>query len=409
MGKDSGPMTAKAIGKKIKAKGLQKLKFYCQMCQKQCRDANGFKCHMTSEAHQRQLLLFADNPNKYLGSYSDEFLKGFMYLMKTRFGSRRVGINCIYQEYIKDRDHVHLNATRWITLTGLAKWMGRKGIAEVEETEKGWFVTYIDREHETLEKEKSRHKKEKLDRDYEERMAQIIEHQIERGKAAEKNPEPSEQPSTSSSSGELHQSEKIAFTLKPNVLSAATDTSETRPKSEASMHGPAVPPDGPVSSSSKKPASSVCSSSHGKRGFEKERKKTALEQLREEEEQMKAKKCKRDYWLTPGIVVKVIAQKLGDKYYKKKAEVRQVIDRYEAVVQMLDSKDQLKLDQAHVETVIPNVGRTVRVVNGPYVGSDAKLLVVNFETFSCKIMLDSGPFTGRVIDNVQYDEICKRV
>lgn len=406
MGKDSGPMTAKAIGKKIKAKGLQKLKFYCQMCQKQCRDANGFKCHMTSEAHQRQLLLFADNPNKYLGSYSDEFLKGFLYLMKTRF-SRRVAINCIYQEYIKDRDHVHLNATRWITLTGLAKWMGRKGIAHVEETEKGWFVTYIDREHETLEKEKSRHKKEKLDRDYEERMAQIIEHQIERGKAAAKNPETSDQPSTSSS-GELSQCEKIAFTLKPIVLPQVTDSSSKHTAQHAEKSIASVAPDVLTGSSSKKSGSSVCSSSYSKRNSDKDRKRTALQQLREEEEEMKAKKCKRDYWLTPGIVVKVIAQKLGDKYYKKKAEVRQVIDRYEAVVQMLDSKDQLKLDQAHVETVIPNVGRTVRVVNGPYVGSDAKLLVVNFETFSCKIMLDSGPFTGRVIDNVQYDEICKR-
>ena len=33
----------KAIGNAIKAKGLQKLRWYCQMCQKQCRDENGFK------------------------------------------------------------------------------------------------------------------------------------------------------------------------------------------------------------------------------------------------------------------------------------------------------------------------------------------------------------------------------
>ena len=31
----------KDIGKRIKAKGLQKLKFYCQLCQKQCRDDGG--------------------------------------------------------------------------------------------------------------------------------------------------------------------------------------------------------------------------------------------------------------------------------------------------------------------------------------------------------------------------------
>lgn len=31
-------MTPKAIANKIKSKGLQKLRWYCQMCQKQCRD-----------------------------------------------------------------------------------------------------------------------------------------------------------------------------------------------------------------------------------------------------------------------------------------------------------------------------------------------------------------------------------
>lgn len=37
--------TPKWIGNKMKSKGLQKLRWYCQMCQKQCRDENGFKCH----------------------------------------------------------------------------------------------------------------------------------------------------------------------------------------------------------------------------------------------------------------------------------------------------------------------------------------------------------------------------
>ena len=48
-------MTPKAIGNRIKSIGLQKLRWYCQMCQKQCRDENGFKCHASSEAHLRQM------------------------------------------------------------------------------------------------------------------------------------------------------------------------------------------------------------------------------------------------------------------------------------------------------------------------------------------------------------------
>ena len=38
MGKNGGFLTPKAISNRIKAKGLQKLRWYCQACQKQCRD-----------------------------------------------------------------------------------------------------------------------------------------------------------------------------------------------------------------------------------------------------------------------------------------------------------------------------------------------------------------------------------
>ncbi len=39
------PGTPKDLANRMKLKGLQKLKHYCQMCKKQCRDPNGFKSH----------------------------------------------------------------------------------------------------------------------------------------------------------------------------------------------------------------------------------------------------------------------------------------------------------------------------------------------------------------------------
>ncbi|XP_053200515.1 DNA/RNA-binding protein KIN17-like [Panonychus citri] len=183
MGKHE-PMTPKAIGKRIKSKGLQKLKFYCQMCSKQCRDDNGFKCHLSSESHQRQLLLFAENPNKILDQYSSEFLRDFLQLLKTRFGTRRVAANMVYQEYIKDRHHQHMNSTRWFSLSGLCKFLGQKKICIVDETEKGVFITYIDKEEIAAREQAA--KKVKLEKDSEEKMAKIIEKQIERAKELEK-------------------------------------------------------------------------------------------------------------------------------------------------------------------------------------------------------------------------------
>jgi len=88
MGKEkAGPLTPKGISNRIKAKGLQKLRWYCQMCQKQCRDENGFKCHTMSESHQRQLLLLAEDVDKYMDSFSRELQDAFLRLLKRQFGT----------------------------------------------------------------------------------------------------------------------------------------------------------------------------------------------------------------------------------------------------------------------------------------------------------------------------------
>ncbi len=66
------------IANRIKAKGLNKLRWYCQLCQKSCRDENGFKCHQTSEGHRRQMELFGMNANRVVEGYSEEFESNFL-------------------------------------------------------------------------------------------------------------------------------------------------------------------------------------------------------------------------------------------------------------------------------------------------------------------------------------------
>lgn len=57
------------------------------------------------------------------------------------------------------------------------------------------------------------------------------------------------------------------------------------------------------------------------------------------------------------IVVKIVTKKLGEKYYKKKGVVVQVKDRYTAIVQLADfGNEKLKMDQTHLETVLPAIG-----------------------------------------------------
>ena len=49
-----------------------------------------------------------------------------------------------------------MNATRWVTLTEFVKHLGRSGIARVDETEKGWFVAWIDNSPKALAKQARR-------------------------------------------------------------------------------------------------------------------------------------------------------------------------------------------------------------------------------------------------------------
>jgi DNA/RNA-binding protein KIN17 len=101
------------------------------------------------------------------------------YLLQ-RFGTKRVKANNVYQEYIQDKNHLHMNATRWVTLTEFIKHLGRTGCAHVDETDKGWFIAWIDRSPKALEKQEASLKKERATMNDEQRERLLIAEQIER-------------------------------------------------------------------------------------------------------------------------------------------------------------------------------------------------------------------------------------
>lgn len=384
--------TPKAIANRIKAKGLQKLRWFCQMCQKQCRDENGFKCHCMSESHQRQLLLFADNPDKYIDSFSQEFKESFLALLRRRFGTTRVHANQVYQEYISDREHTHMNSTQWETLTEFVKWLGREGICKVDQTEKGWFITYIDREPDTIERQKASEAKEKMSLTDQEREAKFLERQIER-ELARKGDEPE---SVYTELQRESEEEKVTFSL----------TAAKKPDDKPGPSGMTLPMVGPQPS----PLAAANNKERDKeKSKEKEsrKRKSALDEIMEMEEKRKETSNRKDYWLAKGIIVKVLHKKLGNRYYKKKGVVKDVQNRYVGVIKMLDSEDVLKIDQAHLETVIPAVGKPVLVVNGGYRGSTAILVSIDEKSFSVTIELKEGTHRKRVIDRIAYEDICK--
>lgn len=377
-------LTPKAIANRIKAKGLQKLRWYCQMCQKQCRDENGFKCHCMSESHQRQLLLASENPNQFLSYFSDEFKTDFLELLRRRFGTKRVHNNIVYNEYISHREHVHMNATQWETLTDFTKWLGREGFCKVDETPKGWYVQYIDRDPETIRRQEELERKKKQDLDDEERSAKFIEEQVRRGREGK---EPTEEP-VFTELQRKSEDEKVAFNLE---IAAAG------PSKPSTTLGPSALK---TTASVKRKESSLSGE------FKDKKKKSALDEIIEMEEQKK-KSVRSDNWIQENIVVKVVTKKLGEKYYKKKAIIRELQGKYTAVVKMVDSGDKLKLDQSHVETVIPAPGKRVLILNGQYRGTEAILEGINEHKFSATLTLDSGRMKGKTVEGIAYEDFSK--
>lgn len=384
-------LTPKAIANRIKAKGLQKLRWYCQMCQKQCRDENGFKCHCMSESHQRQMQVFGQNPTRVVDGFSEEFESLFLDHMRRSHRHSRVAATVLYNEFISDRHHVHMNSTQWATLTEFVKHLGRTGKCKVDETPKGWFVTYIDRDSEAALKDRLKNKRIKSDLADEEKQERTIAAQIERAllqNQAALPPQPPQQPSPDPNPNPI---EKVAFALQP--VSAAEKP--PLPKLEFEE-------DGRIEKAAKRRKSTASSSTSAPGGL------SALDELMAAEEKAKERSNRKDYWLCEGIVVKVMSKTLAEKgYYKQKGVVLKVIDKYVGEIQMLESKHVLRVDQDELETVIPQIGGAVRIVNGAYRGSNARLVSVNTDKFCAKIQIEKGIYDGRVLQAVDYEDICK--
>jgi len=329
---------------------------------------------MMSEAHQRQLLLFGENSGSYIHGYSKDFEKGYTDILKRQYNGKRVHANVVYQQYIADKDHVHMNSTCWVTLTSFAKHLGRIGKADIDETEKGWYITWKEKDQETLDREARESKKNKMAKDDEERIKEYIEVQIE--KAKQESNLDDELGATNLLKAE---DETLKLDLKLNEFSKKTETSSSLKN---------VFKDSDKAKKESKKDDSA-----------KRKKVSALEEIMAEGKKMKkvddVKDDKLDRcWIRKDIVVKVMTKALGDKYYKKKGFIKEVVDDFTALVVLNETGAKVKLDQDHLETVIPGEGREVIVLWGKYDGQTGVLKSVFTDQFIAELKIVSGEFRG---------------
>lgn len=177
--------TAKFLSNQLKGKGLQKLRLYCQVCQKQCRDENGFKSHIRSPFHMKNISKVSDSD---VEEYTRQFEEDFLRLLRLTHGEKEIGVNKFYNEFIQDKHHIHMNATKFTSLTKFIQYLSKEGKVKVSGLEdlmdqevdpSQLTISYIDRSHQNVLRKA---KMEELSKDHESEQAiraKLLQRQIE--------------------------------------------------------------------------------------------------------------------------------------------------------------------------------------------------------------------------------------
>lgn len=74
---------------------------------------------------------------------------------------------------------------------------------------------------------------------------------------------------------------------------------------------------------------------------------------------------------------------------------------------MLDTGDRVRVDEGHLETVIPALGKPVLILCGQDRGQTALLQSISEARFCCSVVLQTGESKGQVVHSVQYEHISK--
>jgi DNA/RNA-binding protein KIN17 len=330
------------------------------MCQKQCRDENGFKNHCTTENHIRNMEKFSDDSDQFIEKFSKEFERSYIDLLSHHHHTKRMNANYVYNELIQDRNHVHLNATKWKdSLASFVKYLGETGKCIVDETEQGWFVKWIDPEERA--REASRKKREEVDaRAMQMRTQNLLKRQKE-------------------------------------MLDSNAQEEETQYEAEDVLPGDAKTV---LSAQPKKAKSSALLTIFNYDNTETPRSRDDASVKQEESGQ------EMDYtttWLMPEVVVRIISSKVGSGLKNEKAVILDVRDDEADLIVIKTGQDVEGVSSKRLETVIPGVGGRVKVVgNHPARGRIGVVQELHHDDSQATIKLANGQ-----VLRLEYEDISK--
>eukprot|EP00522_Entomoneis_paludosa_P005758 CAMPEP_0172455792 /NCGR_PEP_ID=MMETSP1065-20121228/12252_1 /TAXON_ID=265537 /ORGANISM="Amphiprora paludosa, Strain CCMP125" /LENGTH=435 /DNA_ID=CAMNT_0013208271 /DNA_START=176 /DNA_END=1483 /DNA_ORIENTATION=- len=426
--------SVKDIAKGMKAKGLQKLKFYCQMCEKQCRDANGFKCHIASESHLRQMKLFSENASGIMDQYSREFEKVFLDTLRMLHGTANVNANQVYQQVIRDKQHVHMNSTIWASLSDFCQYLGKTGKCRVEENERGWYVTYINRDVSLIVRQQEAEKRMQAEQHAEVELAKRLEER--RKEAALALDRAGFQKLETTNLAPRQEDETIRISLSSTAARPSTHSSKSNKKgnkkttnvfgdaesdndedpNENQANGGANPPPPPPLPPPVLPTTLDRKRPRGDASQQQQSSPPKQQKTTETNPSTNSKSS--NVWLYRDIVVRIVSQdfKKG-RYFRRKAYVDrvQVDDKTHhitAEVTLLPEKDRndeqkdviLFLSQSDLETVVPKQADSrVRILKGEYRGKKATVLSLNKKEYRAKLEFSNGT----ILHNVNFEDFAQ--
>lgn len=376
--------------------------------------------------------IFCSNSSGMLDSFSSEFEKCYLETLYRRHRTKRMNANNVYQELIQDKDHVHMNATKWTTLSDFIQYLGKGGKCVVEETERGWYVTYIERDPTILAQQENYQRRVDAEKREEEKLAKRMELQrIEAAKLMDRAGIGLHVEASNLERSELDKPialkmapapVKKTMKMKSNIFgdddSGDEDESgDNKPKKELTPSLPALPSD--IKKASNGASAMTVTESRKRKVFlpEDSASKQDNESNRKDDKRQKMQSneledVRKKNWIRRDILVRIISKKVAKgKYYKRKAIINQVHDKYTAEVEIFDSGpdksdggDIVEIDQECLETVVPKEGKRVRILNGRGRGMLAVLLSVDQDQCRGKLeLLDNGT----TLKKVDFDDFSK--
>lgn len=280
----------------------------------------------------------------------------------------------------------------------------------------GWFITYIDRDPEALAAEEKKAKKQKMDKDDEERMMDFIVKQVEKGQ--NENQVASEDTATPLIRSEDDGPLVIDMKLKPKPSTLMGPPLRPLKKVDCSKK---IIKEEPLDSdellilekddSRIRDPSESRNSHHNSRGDDDSSSKKGKRERRDSNEH-EDESSKSEGWLRENLVVKIMTKSLGEKYYKAKGVVKHPVleSGFVGKIKIMSPKEVeghvIKIDQEHLETVIPAIGKDVVIVQGKYKGCKATLEKVRIEEYSVDVELLKEK---KYVKRLPYEHICKYI